>query len=250
MGSDAGRRARGLPQLRPRTAATWWCASSSNTSPRSGNRSRPAPQRSARTIRLRRMSPPTGSPSASSAATVDGHLLCPGGRAAAGSGRLAAERLSASCDDDPRRPRLPARLACAPGQSARRPAPRTRRRRRPCSTPRTTTASCGAAANSGPRSTIRYSDDGKERGLLFMCLNTDIARQFEFVQQTWLLNRNFATLFDETDPLVGPEGRVHHPRTAIAPDRRRRDLHPDGRRRILLPAEPSGAEISGAAMNA
>lgn len=49
-------------------------------------------------------------------------------------------------------------------------------------------------------------DDGSERGLLFMCLNTDIARQFEFVQQTWLLNRNFATSFDETDPLMGPEG--------------------------------------------
>ncbi|MDB5601779.1 MAG: hypothetical protein JWN71_3823 [Xanthobacteraceae bacterium] len=49
-------------------------------------------------------------------------------------------------------------------------------------------------------------DDGKERGLLFVCLNTDIARQFEFVQQTWILNSNFATLFDETDPLVGPKG--------------------------------------------
>jgi Dyp-type peroxidase family len=49
-------------------------------------------------------------------------------------------------------------------------------------------------------------DDGTERGLLFMCLNSDIARQFEFVQQVWLLNKNFATLFDETDPLLGPEG--------------------------------------------
>lgn len=49
-------------------------------------------------------------------------------------------------------------------------------------------------------------DDGADRGLLFMCINTDIARQFEFVQQTWLLNRNFATLFDETDPLIGPAG--------------------------------------------
>ena len=48
--------------------------------------------------------------------------------------------------------------------------------------------------------------DSEERGLLFMCLNTDIARQFEFVQQTWLLNTNFATLFGETDPLVGPKG--------------------------------------------
>jgi hypothetical protein len=26
------------------------------------------------------------------------------------------------------------------------------------------------------------------------------------VQQTWLLNKNFGTLFDETDPLVGPKG--------------------------------------------
>ena len=25
-------------------------------------------------------------------------------------------------------------------------------------------------------------------------------------EQTWLLNSNFATLFDETDPLVGPKG--------------------------------------------
>jgi deferrochelatase/peroxidase EfeB len=48
--------------------------------------------------------------------------------------------------------------------------------------------------------------DGAERGLLFMCLNTDIARQFEFVQQAWLLNTHFATLFGETDPLVGPKG--------------------------------------------
>jgi deferrochelatase/peroxidase EfeB len=49
-------------------------------------------------------------------------------------------------------------------------------------------------------------DDGTDRGLLFMCLNTDIARQFEFVQHVWLLNTNFATLFDETDPLIGPKG--------------------------------------------
>nr|WP_298688360.1 hypothetical protein [uncultured Dongia sp.] len=52
-----------------------------------------------------------------------------------------------------------------------------------------------------------YHDDGQERGLLFICLNSDIARQFEFIQQTWVLNQNFATLFDETDPLVGPKGR-------------------------------------------
>jgi Dyp-type peroxidase family len=58
----------------------------------------------------------------------------------------------------------------------------------------------------GPPPADRHTDDGVERGLLFICLNADIARQFEFVQQTWILNRNFATLYDETDPLVGPKG--------------------------------------------
>jgi len=43
-------------------------------------------------------------------------------------------------------------------------------------------------------------------GLLFMCLNTDLERQFEFVQQNWMLNPSFATLFGERDPLLGPEG--------------------------------------------
>jgi Dyp-type peroxidase family len=52
----------------------------------------------------------------------------------------------------------------------------------------------------------RLEDDGKYRGLLFMCLNTDIVRQFEFIQQTWLLNRNFGNLYGETDPLLGPKG--------------------------------------------
>lgn len=60
----------------------------------------------------------------------------------------------------------------------------------------------------GPKIADYRADDREDRGLLFVCLNTDIARQFEFVQQTWLLNSNFATLFDETDPLIGPPGRM------------------------------------------
>ncbi len=54
-------------------------------------------------------------------------------------------------------------------------------------------------------------DDGEDRGLLFICLNTDIARQFEFTQHTWLLNSDFSTLFEETDPLVGPDGMMTIP---------------------------------------
>jgi Dyp-type peroxidase family len=45
-----------------------------------------------------------------------------------------------------------------------------------------------------------------ERGLLFIAINTDITRQFEFVQQTWVFNKCFAALSGESDPLVGPRG--------------------------------------------
>lgn len=46
-------------------------------------------------------------------------------------------------------------------------------------------------------------DDGRERGLLFMCVNANIERQFEFVQHTWCNNVKFAGLYDERDPLLG-----------------------------------------------
>jgi len=58
----------------------------------------------------------------------------------------------------------------------------------------------------GPDFPADGQDDGKARGLLFMALNTDLTRQFEFVQQTWVLNQAFAVLMGETDPLVGPAG--------------------------------------------
>jgi Dyp-type peroxidase family len=54
-----------------------------------------------------------------------------------------------------------------------------------------------------------------ERGLLFMAINADITRQFEFVQQTWIFNQSFAALFDETDPLVGPRGQFTVPEKPI-----------------------------------
>jgi deferrochelatase/peroxidase EfeB len=55
------------------------------------------------------------------------------------------------------------------------------------------------------------SDPG-ERGIHFICLNANIARQFEFVQHTWLNNPKFAGLYDDTDPVVathhGDDGRT------------------------------------------
>jgi Dyp-type peroxidase family len=46
--------------------------------------------------------------------------------------------------------------------------------------------------------------DDKKRGLIFACLNSEIDRQFEFVQHTWLLNPMFGGAFDQSDPLIGP----------------------------------------------
>jgi Dyp-type peroxidase family len=43
-----------------------------------------------------------------------------------------------------------------------------------------------------------------ERGLHFICLSGNIARQFELVHLTWVNNPKFAGLYDDSDPLVGP----------------------------------------------
>jgi deferrochelatase/peroxidase EfeB len=48
-----------------------------------------------------------------------------------------------------------------------------------------------------------YDEGGEERGLLFMALNADIARQFEVVQGQWLNGAHFAGLREERDPLLG-----------------------------------------------
>ena len=45
-------------------------------------------------------------------------------------------------------------------------------------------------------------EEGQKPGLLFMCLNGDIERQFEFVQQSWLKSPSFHGLSCEKDPLL------------------------------------------------
>jgi Dyp-type peroxidase family len=47
------------------------------------------------------------------------------------------------------------------------------------------------------------STDNEDRGLLFICFNASIARQFEFVQQTWLNNPKFGGLYEDSDPILG-----------------------------------------------
>lgn len=50
---------------------------------------------------------------------------------------------------------------------------------------------------------LEAGEDGVDRGLHFLCLNTSISRQFELIQQQWLNNPKFLGLYKEVDPLVG-----------------------------------------------
>ena len=50
----------------------------------------------------------------------------------------------------------------------------------------------------------KYGTAPGERGLHFICLVANIARQFEFVQHSWLNDPRFNGLYDQPDPLVAP----------------------------------------------
>ncbi len=135
---------------------------------------------------------------------IDGHLLCP-------SGRLAADEYNQPENSFGFLKTDPLGIGCPPGSHVRRGNPRDGL----AASPVAAQTLLDAANNHrilrrgrkyGTTLTSREEDAGSERGLLFICLNSDIARHFEFVQHTWILNQNFATLFDETDPLVGPKG--------------------------------------------
>ncbi len=65
-----------------------------------------------------------------------------------------------------------------------------------------------------------YQDETGQEGLLFMCLNANLERQFEFVQQTWLNAPRFHGLQAEYDSIAGHapgrENRISIP-TAAGP---------------------------------
>jgi len=64
-----------------------------------------------------------------------------------------------------------------------------------------------------------HGGDTQERGLHFICLCANIARQFEFVQHTWVNNPKFKGLYEDPDPLMGLPGRAFT--VPAAPVRRR-----------------------------
>ena len=53
---------------------------------------------------------------------------------------------------------------------------------------------------------IASEEEHDECGLHFICFNTDIGRQFEFIQHTWINNGKFAGLYTDADPLLGNHG--------------------------------------------
>ena len=61
----------------------------------------------------------------------------------------------------------------------------------------------------GDRTKDVYQNDGKERGLFFLCINSNIERQFEFIQQMWANNPNFDSLNNENDPLIGIRSEIN-----------------------------------------
>jgi deferrochelatase/peroxidase EfeB len=57
-----------------------------------------------------------------------------------------------------------------------------------------------------PEQAVAPDAPDEPRGLQFICLNANISRQFEFVQNAWLQGPHFAGLDGETDPLLGTRG--------------------------------------------
>jgi Dyp-type peroxidase family len=54
-----------------------------------------------------------------------------------------------------------------------------------------------------PDDASRPGSGDEDRGLRFLCLNANIARQFEFVQNAWIMSIKFGGLTEESDPLLG-----------------------------------------------
>jgi Dyp-type peroxidase family len=63
------------------------------------------------------------------------------------------------------------------------------------------------ARSYGSKLADRNTPDGQKRGLLFLALNGDFERQFEFINQNWVNSPAFCGLVGERDPLVNGEPR-------------------------------------------
>ena len=80
-----------------------------------------------------------------------------------------------------------------------------------------------------PEQLIPAKDDKVPRGLHFICFNTNIARQFEFVQHTWNDNTKFQGMYDDPDPILG-----------IKDSRNKNETHD-----FTIPAKPLRRKVRG-----
>ena len=54
-----------------------------------------------------------------------------------------------------------------------------------------------------PQDAVKSNAPIAERGLHFICIGANLLRQFEFVQEAWVMSTKFAGLAGESDPLLG-----------------------------------------------
>jgi deferrochelatase/peroxidase EfeB len=84
----------------------------------------------------------------------------------------------------------------------------------------------------GPKRKNAQGQD-EQRGMLFICLNADIAGQFELIQHSWINNGRFGGLYGETDPIMnypGEDRLLTIQRRPTSEDVDRTKRRPTGRR--------------------
>ncbi len=59
-----------------------------------------------------------------------------------------------------------------------------------------------------PDEAVASATDTGEHGIQFICLVSNILRQFEFVQNSWVMGTKFSALSDESDALIGNRAAV------------------------------------------
>jgi deferrochelatase/peroxidase EfeB len=86
------------------------------------------------------------------------------------------------------------------------------------------------------RDALKPTEPDPETGIHFVCLNANIARQFEFVQGAWIASAKFAALSGEQDPLLGNREPFPDSPVTTAPQK------PDG---FSRPGAPPNCKYSG-----
>ena len=84
--------------------------------------------------------------------------------------------------------------------------------------------------------------DDPKRGMHFICLNANLTRQFEFVQNAWIASTKFSGLIGESDPLLGNRQPIPG-----CPHTRHFTLQRDGALRRRVPELPQFVTVRGGA---